>query len=78
MRGLAGCVQVKQRAAEPGDADREVRWLNKVIAKGAKQAAGTIRSLRATAGGAGVAATLAAAALNGAPGTSAGDLPCAA
>jgi hypothetical protein len=44
--GLGAVVQVKARAVEPHDDAAERRWLNKVIAKAAKQAAGTVRSVR--------------------------------
>jgi hypothetical protein len=44
-RGLS--IQVKSREATPDDPEREARWLNKNVAAGARQARGTIRSLRA-------------------------------
>lgn len=44
-RGLS--IQVKSRGAAPDDPEREARWLNKNAAAGARQARGTIRSLRA-------------------------------
>lgn len=42
----AACVQVKARAAPSADAERERAWLDKKIAEGAKQAVGTIKSVR--------------------------------
>ncbi|WCO65764.1 hypothetical protein PO878_14770 [Iamia majanohamensis] len=43
-RGLA--VQVKAREGTPGDERKEARWVIKKAADGARQAAGTVRSLR--------------------------------
>ncbi|MFF4241472.1 hypothetical protein ACFYYL_36890 [Actinomadura geliboluensis] len=43
----AVAVQVKSREGEPKDDDAEARWLTKKAIEGARQAAGTVRTLRA-------------------------------
>jgi hypothetical protein len=43
---LGAVVQVKARAVEPRDEAAERRWLDKVITKAGKQAAGTVRSVQ--------------------------------
>jgi hypothetical protein len=45
----AVAVQVKSREGEPKDDDAEGRWLTKKALQGARQAAGTVRALRASA-----------------------------
>lgn len=42
----AACIQVKARAVPSSDDARERSWLDKKIAQGTRQAAGTIRSMR--------------------------------
>ena len=44
QRGLA--IQVKSRRSDTGDQAREMRWVLKKAAEGARQACGTVRSLR--------------------------------
>jgi hypothetical protein len=44
----AVAVQVKSREGEPKDDDAEGRWLTKKALQGARQAAGTVRTLRAS------------------------------
>lgn len=44
----AVAVQVKSREGEPKDDDAEGRWLTKKAIQGARQAAGTVRALRAS------------------------------
>ena len=45
----AVAVKVKSREGEPKDDDAEGRWLTKKAVQGARQAAGTVRALRASA-----------------------------